>query len=314
MPELPEVESVLRSLEPHVVGRRVERVELRRADVVVGEASSGALLEGQRVVSLERRGKQLAIVGERRVIVAQLGMTGTLAWLGPARQGAPEPERDVADLSAARHTHVLWTLDDTSRIAFHDPRRFGGLTTIAGPDHLDALRTRWSDLGPDALGITGDELRRALGASARAIKPALLDQRVLAGVGNIYADEALFRSAVHPLRRARRLRDDEWEALAQAVRAVLAQAIDAGGSTLRDFVDADGRAGDYRRAHQVYGRAGQACVRCGGLLRGVVLQQRACVFCAVCQPRRPGGKGCAGRPGDPPRQNRSSRAPKRGSA
>jgi formamidopyrimidine-DNA glycosylase len=138
-------------------------------------------------------------------------------------------------------------------------------------------------LGPDALEVSGERLFERTRGSARAIKAGLLDQRVLAGVGNIYADESLFLAGIAPRRRAERLSREQCERLAACVRGVLAVAIEAGGSTLRDYVDADGRAGASQFAHRVYGRGGQACVACGRVLRSAVVGQRTTVWCGGCQ-------------------------------
>lgn len=278
MPELPEVETVRRTLEPHLIARAVRRAELYRIDICQthdGPSPSPAvLLEGQRITLLQRHGKQLAIVGEGSLLLVHLGMSGQLFHLAPGR-GPPQPS----------HIHARWTLDDGSRLIFRDPRRFGGLWTFPSLDTLRA--SRWSDLGPDGLVIQGDELAAAISGSTRAIKSALLDQFVVAGVGNIYADEALFLSGIRPTRRCRTLSSIEIQTLAGHIRAVLARAIEGRGSTLRDWISGDGEPGSYQGSHLVYGRAGEPCVRCGTILKGIRLAQRATVYCPACQPARP---------------------------
>ena len=277
MPELPEVETVRRALLPLLVGRRVARVELRREDVVVGSRTGEALLEGATIRGIERRGKQMAIVGEargvRRVLVVHLGMTGQLVHHARAEA-----------LSSTTHVHALWTVERGARgggvLMFRDPRRFGGLWTLEGEE---ALRLRWALLGPDGLGVEAETLRERAGASRRSIKAALLDQWVVAGVGNIYADEALFLAGIRPRRMCARLSVREWMVLAGAVREVLARAIEHGGSTVRDYVGGTGEPGRAQLIHAVYGRAGEGCVRCGGVLRGGVVAQRTTVWCPVCQ-------------------------------
>ncbi len=279
MPELPEVESVRRSLSPRLLGRRVERALLDRADVVTGETTPAALLQGARIARLERLGKHLAILADdERVLVVHLGMSGQLFWLAP-RTSPENPS----------HVHARWRLvddraGDAGTLVFRDPRRFGGLWTL--PDK-PALREHWKALGPDALDVSAAVLEQACARSTRAIKSVLLDQHVLAGVGNIYADEACFRAHIHPRRRARTLRPPEIAALAEEVRAVLARAVAARGSTLRDFVDGEGQPGSYRLEHAVYGRAGQACLLCGSTLRTAVVGGRTTVWCPLCQPGRP---------------------------
>lgn len=277
MPELPEVEHLRRTLARVLPGRRVARALLHRPDMCA--ATSGRPATGRDLLLNAtfreplRHGKSLALTTvDGRVLRVHLGMTGQLV-LVPAR----------ARLARGDHIHAAWRLDDGSRLLFRDPRRFGGLAPYAT---LADLRARdWDALGPDAAWIGADELARRFARTARAVKAVLLDQHVLAGVGNIYADESLFRAAIHPLRRTHRLRPSEIQGLAEAIQETLALAIAAGGSTLRDYVDANGQAGRHQLSHLVYGRSGQPCVRCGGALRGITLAQRTTVFCPVCQPR-----------------------------
>jgi formamidopyrimidine-DNA glycosylase len=277
VPELPEVESIRRTLAPPLIGRHIVRARLLRRDFCTrGDGrpcSPRDLLQGTTIRALDRRGKQLAIIAtDGCTLVVQLGMSGQFL-LTP--RGMPPPN--------SPHVHCLWTLDDGATLLSRDPRRFGGLWALPCED---ALRQRWSALGPDALTIAAPELTERAGKSARAIKAALLDQRVLAGVGNIYADEALFRAGIHPLRTARSLSGNDWPALASAIRDTLSSAIEAGGSTLRDYRNALGVAGSAQLTHAVYARAGQSCIRCGRPLRGIRIAQRATVYCPRCQPRR----------------------------
>lgn len=295
MPELPEVESIRLSLVPKLVGRTVTEVVLHRRDVLVapGDPFGGfarqrgskkvkparvrkaELLEGAVVTGIERRGKQLAVVGEsaelgRAVALGiQLGMSGQL-FHRAAGQRVPQ----------ASHVHAEWRLNDGARLVFRDPRRFGGLRVFSSAEDLAA---HWVALGPDALTIDAAALAKGLAGTERAIKAVLLDQGVIAGIGNIYADEALFVSGIPPSRVAASLTPAQTEALAAAMRTVLAAAISAGGSTLRDYVDADGNPGSYKASHQVYGRGGKACARCGRALSEGTLAQRTTVWCAHCQ-------------------------------
>jgi formamidopyrimidine-DNA glycosylase len=307
MPELPEVEHTRRTLEPHLVGRTVVAARLLRRDIAVapGDPPGGFsrsrtrrhdaprrltradLLAGERIARLDRRGKQLAIVADSgRALLVHLGMTGHLAWRPPGDR-APAPP----------HVHATWTLADArgrdaGRLIFRDPRRFGGLWILRSPEDLAA---RWAALGPDALTITPHDLAARLAATRRPIKAALLDQSTIAGVGNIYADESLFLARIHPATPADRLTADQVAALAAAIRQVLHESLDAGGSTLRDYLDATGRAGAYQDAHRVYGRAGLPCPACGTTLLALRLGQRTTVACPSCQPEprlpRAGGRG-----------------------
>lgn len=295
MPELPEVESVRTSVEPFIVGRRVLAARLFRRDVLItpGDPPGGFsrqrgtrqpaprryprtdLLAGMTIIRVDRRGKQLAIIAHHddasaaeAALVVQLGMTGGLQFFDPSTRTSPT------------HVHAAWHFEH-GRLLFRDPRRFGGLRAFRSSADL---HEHWEGLGPDALSITPRELGAALKDSSRPLKAALLDQAVLAGVGNIYADEALHAARLHPARPAGFLTRSETVRLARAVREVLLASVEAGGSTLRDYADATGAPGSYQRSHEVYGRAGQPCRRCRQPLDSARLAQRATVWCPVCQP------------------------------
>lgn len=274
MPELPEVETVRRTLEPHLVGRRVARADLRRPDILRGDSSPAALLQGATIHALQRRGKQLAILASSRaakprILLVHLGMTGQLIH-----------HAGKADPLSTTHVHALWTLSGGGTLLFRDPRRFGGLWSIPSVADLEA---RWAALGPDGLVITGDRLAAAAGRSARAIKASLLDQAVVAGVGNIYADEALFRAGIRPRRASRLLTRHDFERLAVAIREVLHAAVEARGSSIRDYVDGSGFPGKAQLAHAVYGKGGLPCRVCGTRLRSAQVAQRTTVWCPTCQ-------------------------------
>lgn len=267
MPELPEVETVRRSVAEVVVGQRVTSVRVHRPDVVRGEAG---LLRLGRVESVQRLGKQLALVGDSgRCVCIHLGMTGSLCTGEPSGEAKTD------------HVHIVWRLTGGRTLRFRDPRRFGGVW--AYPDVQALWEARWSLLGPDATVVRPGQLRTALGATRRAVKAALLDQRLVAGLGNIYVDEALHRVGIHPLRPADTLGHDEVARLIRATRQILQRAILAGGSTLRDYVDANGSAGGFQHQHRVYGRGGQPCHRCGQALDTMVVAGRTTVACPHCQ-------------------------------
>lgn len=289
MPELPEVETLRRTLLPHLLGRSFTFARLLRPDIADGCSPSG-LLRGARVERLSRCGKQLALhASDGRALVIQLGMTG---------QVLIDPALDLT------HVHAEWRTDEGRRLVFRDPRRFGRLRAFST---LDRLHAAWRSLGPDALTITAAELAPSLASTARALKAVLLDQSVLAGVGNIYADEALFAAGVHPALRADRASLPEVERLARSIRDTLGRAIQAGGSTLRDYADAYGRPGGFQLQHSVYARAGEACVACTTTLLGGVFAQRATVWCPRCQPLR-GGKFSTGFPRGKAVRSRRARA------
>lgn len=277
MPELPEVESIRRGIDRGVLGFRVAHVDVRRHDILEGTSAAGrsaaeSLLLNDVIDRTERKGKQLAIISRRNAVVrVHLGMSGSLM---------------VIDAPAApwgTHTHIVWTLIQkacTRYLVFRDPRRFGSVRTMSG---LAELRDAWNSLGPDALTISARVLRNALGERRTSIKAALLNQSLVAGVGNIYADESLFRSGIDPRRACAELSSGDIRDLAGAIRRVLREAVRRGGSSIRDYRDARGAAGSFQEFHQVYGRPGQPCLTCGRALAVICLAQRATVFCPTCQ-------------------------------
>lgn len=285
MPELPEVEAQRRSLLTPMIGATITRVEILRADVCDAADERGDLhaptprdlCESAMIERIDRRGKQMAIFAhDGRVMNVHLGMTGMLISLAPGQM----PEKND-------HIHVRWHLHRSGKpagvVLFRDPRRFGGVWTF--PHIAALLQHRWHALGPDALETTGEHLEARLGESDRAVKAALLDQHIIAGVGNIYADESLFRAGVSPLAKCRRLRSAQWAAIANSIREVMTRAITAGGSTLRDgtYTDSTGKAGDFQNEHQVYGRGKKPCVVCTTELRTRLIAQRTTVWCPCCQ-------------------------------
>jgi len=282
MPELPEVERTRLSLLP-LIGRTIVRATLLRADICDSFNNSGIprrptasdLLARATISSLTRRGKQLAIhASDGRTLCIQLGMSGRLLLTSDIRH----PTSDIPT-----HTHAHWLFHNNSRLLFIDPRRFGGLSTY--PTEHALLTHRWSALGPDALTISANDLARACENSRRPVKSLLLDQSALAGVGNIYADESLFRAHIHPTTHADALSKPQLTILASAIRFILARAIKAGGSTLRDYSDSQGTKGSAQTLHAVYARADQPCLNCAQPLNSTRLAQRATVFCPNCQPQ-----------------------------
>lgn len=258
-----------RRLDRALRGAVIANVAVLRADVLRGvRPRSVTDLAGRTVVEIARHGKRLEWRFEPRgSLFVHLGMTGNLLLVA---SGAP----------LAPHTHVRISFRGLDReVRFCDPRRFGGLWT-------ESSRSggRFSgELGPDALDIRPAMFRRALDRR-REIKALLLDQRVLAGLGNIYADEALHRAGIHPRRWASQLDTAEVARLRTAIRKVLREAIRAGGSSVRDYRDADGSEGWFQVRHRVYGRAGTPCGRCGAAIRSEVIASRTSHYCPVCQP------------------------------
>ena len=282
MPELPEVENLRQSLASLVLGQRVRAVEVRRDDYTHGNPTA---LVGGTVSALHRHGKQLALTTNEAgpSLVIHLGMSGQLRFHPSTRRrqpviGSPKP--------ATSHDHLAIRLD-AGNLMLHDPRRFGGAWAYPS---LDALRRdRWSRLGPDALTITADQLHAALRRTRRHLKAALLDQSLIAGLGNIYVDELLFQTRLSPLTRSHRLSRHDTEALTDAIPDLLLQAIAAGGSSLRDYVDANGEPGGFQSRHNVYGRHGQPCKACSTPLIHGVVAGRSTVVCPACQSVSPRG-------------------------
>ncbi len=282
MPELPEIEHLRRTLCPLLIGRQVLRAMLHRTDILdqLGARVSPrfALLEGGVITALHRRGKNLSIeVRDGRVLGVHLGMTGQ-CFVAPTNSDPFYP---------TSHRHAEWDLSQpsqrraTQRLVFRDPRRFGGL--IASPNQSTLEAMRWSKLGPDALSVGSGELHARLIGVRRRLKAALLDQSLLAGMGNIYVDESLFAAKLDPRSLASALTKADCKRLQTAIRKILTTAVSAGGSTLRDYRDGNGQRGSFATHHLVYGRGGLPCVVCGSNLIREAIAQRTTVWCAQCQ-------------------------------
>lgn len=275
MPELPEVETIVLALRAGLGRARVADVVLHRADIVRNDTRDLAgCLVGRRIVAIEREGKRIKLVlSPDGLCVIHLGMSGRLTL-----------ERPRAALLS--HTHVQIRFVNRAReLRFRDPRRFGGVWFFDGDPSgdLSGERAGLSSLGPDALTIRGPVLR-GICRRGRGIKALLLDQTVVAGLGNIYTDEALFDARIHPLRRASALEGRQVGLLAGSIRKILRRSIDSGGATLRDYRQADGSEGTFQRICRVYGREGEACRRCGTPVLRIQVAGRSTHLCEVCQP------------------------------
>jgi formamidopyrimidine-DNA glycosylase len=289
VPELPEVETIRRQLEPLLVGAFL----IDAWAFPSAKFSSALRAVGTRIESVDRRGKYLLIgldrAGDSEELVVHLGMTGRLSVTSGSATGQPAGssswERSaIAPMApSSAHLRASWTLDDGRTLSFHDVRRFGRIAVVPTGDH--ASLPTLAALGPEPFdeSFTPEHLRRQVNRSERALKTQLLSQRVVAGVGNIYADEALWRAGVHPA--SRRLTRAGSARLRDAVRAVLAEGIAHGGTTLRDYRDVAGGEGSNQRYLDCYGRAGEPCIRCGETMRRCVIDARATVFCRSCQRR-----------------------------
>lgn len=291
MPELPEVETVRRGLEPHLAGARIRAVETGAAGLRFPFPENlAARLAGQRVETVGRRAKYLLFgLSSGETLLSHLGMTGSYRFDFAA---LAEPSRYRDTDKAGKHDHLVFRLDrDGSDYAlvYNDPRRFGFVDLVADPARSPFL----AGLGPEPLGnaLTATGLAARFAGRRTPVKPALLDQRVVAGLGNIYVSEALWRAGVVPTRPVGTLVDaagaprPDLEALVRAIRSVLEDAIAAGGSTLKDFRHADGELGHFQHRFDVYDRAGEACRRpgCAGTIARIVQSGRASYYCPACQ-------------------------------
>lgn len=269
MPELPEVETTRRGLAPHVVGRSIAAVEVREPRLRWPVAKSLAhKLAGQRIEALERRGKYLLFGTQAGTLLVHLGMSGSLRYLTDPPAHGP-------------HDHVDVRFAEGGCLRFNDPRRFGSWLLTSRPESHPLLKP----LGPEPLSadFTADYLAAASRGRRVAIKPHLMNGRIVVGVGNIYANEALFRAGIHPLRAAGRIARERFTPLVESIRAVLLDALEEGGTTLRNYVDGDGNPGYFRQSLNVYERSGEPCRRCGSPIAERVVGQRATYFCARCQ-------------------------------
>jgi formamidopyrimidine-DNA glycosylase len=291
VPELPEVEVTRRQLEPLLVGRRVARVYTTVPSYffLTPPAELRRRLRGRRFLILERIGKYLlARLDNGDRLLLHLGMTGqifgsgiaSVRLLSSAAGASLKPEEQLEAFRPDKHTHLRLRFDDDGpEVFFRDARKFGKVQLM----REDARSKRLERLGPDALSARGKALFAAVRGRKAPIKSLLLDQALLAGVGNIYADEALFLAGVRPTRPGKRVTREECDQIARAVRRVLRRSITTGGSSISDYVQPDGSSGAYQDERRVYGREGEPCLRCGARLRRVVIGQRSAHYCPRCQ-------------------------------
>jgi formamidopyrimidine-DNA glycosylase len=282
MPELPEVETVARGLQKSVAGRRILSVRLGKTDFIDDPAALEQHVPGRQIEAVERYGKfmllRLSTRGngaadsengdaEAASLLVHLGMTGQLA---------PSP----AAQPSAKHTHVWFGLDDGRELRYTDARRFGRIAYLT----RELLAKELTAFGADPLLVSAEEFARRIRLRNTQIKALLLNQSVLRGVGNIYADESLWRAKIHPARRGAALSKKQAATLHKVLQDVLRKAISAGGSSISDFLDAAGQPGEYQRHHRAYGREGKRCYRCGAAIRRVIVAGRSSYFCPKCQP------------------------------
>ena len=278
MPELPEVETVRRQLAPHLEGRMLVVYRVSDPRWTAPHAPNEVLgpLVGRRVEALRRRGKYLIAGFEDELfLLMHLRMTGNLLY-------DAEPSE--------RYTRAIMGFDDEHTLSFVDPRRFGTAALIAAQPELDAYLDARLGVEPFSEDFTGEHLHALARGSRAPVKAFLLDQRRIAGVGNIYADEALFRAKVHPLREAGRLTRAQWALLRDTVRKALTEGIDANGASIDDFRDLDGARGSFQDRFLVHRRSGEPCPVCGGPVRKLLAAGRGTYVCEHCQPRPRGAR------------------------
>lgn len=282
MPELPEVETVVRGLRQSILGRIILSVRLGKTDFIDDPVALEEHLPGRRIETIERFGKfmllRLSAVTrsnptpangdlEPASLLVHLGMTGLLA---PSSAAQP----------LEKHTHVSLTLDDGREVRYTDARRFGRMAYLtAAPLAKELL-----GFGADPLEVGAAEFAERIRSRNARVKALLLDQSVLRGVGNIYADESLWRAKIHPARLGRQLSEKEAETLRKALQDILKKAIVMRGSSISDFLDANGEPGEYQRHHHAYGREGERCHRCRTPIRRIIVAGRSSYFCPKCQP------------------------------
>ena len=267
MPELPEVQTVVNSLRPRLLDRTIVRVRLHRQDILQPrETNLAKCLSGRAIRAIDRRGKRIIFtLDDSCRFYVHLGMTGQLTVTHSPADPLPS------------HTHLQIDLESGGQLRFRDARRFGGVWWLGCATDADA------GMGPEPLSIRPRQLAQRLAKTRRAIKTALLDQTILAGMGNIYADEALFAAGINPLTPARGLSGEQIVDLSRSIKTTLRSAIRHGGSSLRDYVDANGSSGRYQNRHSVYGREKKPCRKCGTPISRIVLGGRSTHFCPKCQ-------------------------------
>lgn len=271
MPELPEVETVLRGLTPQLEGATIQDVIIRHHQLRWPIPTHlKTLLSQQKILSLSRRGKYLLIQVTTGTLIIHLGMSGSLRLLS-------------LDTPPTRHDHVDIILSTHQRLRYNDPRRFGAILWTEG-NPLNHPLLKSMGIEPLDIHFTGEYLKQKALNRSSAIKPFIMNSQIVTGIGNIYAAEALFLAKIHPAIPAGQLTQHQCEQLVDAIKQILKKAIQQGGTTLKDFVNSEGKPGYFSQKLHVYGRAGLPCSTCGTPLRSIQLGQRSTVFCEQCQP------------------------------
>lgn len=278
MPELPEVETVMRGLEPFLSGKILKDIHVHRADLRVPFPAKLADLKGRKITGLSRRAKYMLIHFGEDILVIHLGMSGRMVV-----------HHDMKGHKLEKHDHMVMVMKDNAGVVFNDPRRFG-MVLMLRQDEI-STHASFKTLGPEPLSkdFNGNILHAALARKSTPVKIALLDQRLIAGIGNIYACEALFDAGIDPCRKSSTVTSDEARDLAKSIKDVLKRAIAAGGSSLKDYRQADGSLGYFQHGFKVYGREGEPCPRCrkkgskNVIIDRITQAGRSTFYCASCQ-------------------------------
>lgn len=275
MPELPEVEVIRRGLQDHIVNKRITDIYYSGKKLRLPFESDTMQQEviGQRILTLSRRAKYLLLEIENGAfLIIHLGMTGNMGVF-------------AKDSCRRKHDHVCWTFENGTELRFNDTRRFGAVTLLPRKVANAQLKTFFAATGPEPFSraCSSSYLQRRATNRRQAIKCLIMDSHVIAGIGNIYANESLFRSGIHPARPASSLGKKEWKRLLTTIRKTLKHAIECGGSTISDFIDASGKSGYFQMNFQIYGKAGEPCITCQETIQKTIIGGRASFFCPTCQ-------------------------------
>lgn len=280
MPELPEVETIARGLSKVLVGRRIKRVRTVFPGIVKQDCSLFKReLSGRTIKTVRRRGKYLLMdLSGGRTILVHLGMTGSFLFATKNPKGSKGSRVD-------KHDHVVFSFRDCDELLrYNDQRKFGKLKVFDTKN--EAKLPELKKLGPEALEISSSEFVELFRARKGRIKPTLLNQQIISGLGNIYADESLYLARIHPAQKINSISEKKLRNLHQAVRKILLKAIKAGGSSIDNYVQVDGKLGNFQLQHKAYGREGEPCGRCGAKIKRIKISQRSSYFCPRCQPIR----------------------------
>jgi formamidopyrimidine-DNA glycosylase len=280
MPELPEVETIAKGLRQTIVGKKVKEVQAIFPKIVKQKFNVFKKTVAQKkIVGVRRRGKYLLIdLSGGKTIMVHLGMTGNLLFVNATSGRHRSPTKPIS-----KHDHLIFKFcNSNTHLCYNDQRKFGKIKVFNTQEESNVPELK--KLGPEALDVTSSELVNIFAKRKGKIKSALLNQHIMAGLGNIYADESLFEAKINPTQRVDHLSDVKLRNLHKAIRKILRKAIKAGGSSIDNYLNIDGKKGKFQLQHKVYGREGERCSRCGAEIKRIKINQRSSCFCPRCQP------------------------------